>query len=288
MTSVYPTGRVRVRALNQSDEPALSRFLAPDPTGSLYLRSLVYEYGVSPTRALEHGRFFGGFRGDDLIAVVFLGNSRNVTTWGEVGPVATVVDGVSGESPPPRLFVGPAEHSGAVRKLFNRSGITPYLDRPQSYYELTPATLRPIEPITVEVAREEWIDRITRAHAAMTEEDLTIPRNSLDVGRLREISLQRIRDGKVWAVVNDGKLLCKMEESSRSPDGILVGGVFTDPSVRGYGYATRGIATWARSQFDAGLQRMTLHVNTVNHPAVRAYENVGFRHHSMLRMMLAY
>jgi hypothetical protein len=83
-------------------------------------------------------------------------------------------------------------------------------------------------------------------------------------------------------------LLFKTEESARTPDAVLVGGVFTHPDHRGRGLATRGLAAWAGQLFAAGLERMALHVNAANTPAIRAYEHTGFRRHSLLRLMLTF
>jgi predicted GNAT family acetyltransferase len=80
----------------------------------------------------------------------------------------------------------------------------------------------------------------------------------------------------------------KTEEAARTPDGVLVGGVFTDPEYRGRGIATRAIGTWARLLFQQGAQFLALHVNARNRPAIGAYERVGFRAHSMLRLILTY
>jgi predicted GNAT family acetyltransferase len=92
----------------------------------------------------------------------------------------------------------------------------------------------------------------------------------------------------VWLVTEGQRLLFKTEESARSEDGVLIGGVFTDPEWRGRGLARRGIGTWAHILFDRGLTLLALHVNRDNQPAIRAYERVGFRRHTSLRLMLTY
>ena len=287
MTTIHPPDSVRIALLQASDAPALGELLDTNPRGTLYLRSLVHEHGAAPTDRADHGRFIGAFRDRKLAAVLFQGNSRNLCSEGDPALLERLVrEGLTGTAP--RLFVGPAEHADMIRLGFNRFGTSPFLDRNQTYYVLTPETLAEIEPIEVSHARPEWIEPITRAHAAMTEEDLCIPRHALDLGRLREIAAGRIRAGKVWVVMDGEHLLCKVEDSGRTPDGVLVGGVYTEPEMRGRGYATRCLATWARMLFASGVEFLALHVNSVNHPAVRAYENVGFRRHRMLRMLLSF
>src|SRR5258705_6556383 len=137
-------------------------------------------------------------------------------------------------------------------------------------------------------ARLEDGERVTFAQAAMREEDLSVPRNHIDYTRLREISRRRINGGKVWVVADGSRLLFKTEESARSEDGVLIGGVFTDPEYRGRGLARRGIGTWASILFAHGLTLLALHVNRDNLPAIHAYERVGFRRHTCLLLMLTY
>jgi predicted GNAT family acetyltransferase len=134
----------------------------------------------------------------------------------------------------------------------------------------------------------EETEQVARAQAAMTEEDLLIPQRQIDLSRLREISERRILDGKVWVITRGRRLLFKTEESARTPEGILVGGVYTDPEHRGLSLATRGLTTWARQLFAGGLRIIALHVNADNGAAIKVYERVGFSRHSELRLMLTY
>ncbi len=289
MSSVSRTDGLHVSLLVDEDRPALAELLDGERQGTLYLRSLVHEFGLSPTDRQGHGRFFGAGRAGVLDGVAFLGNSRNITTHGSVAAVEAALDRMLTSGGSPRLFVGPAAHAGLIRRVFSRAAVVPYLDRAQAYLVLEPENLLRAEDDGIRPAVADELREITVAHAAMTEEDLAIPRAHLDMARMRELSRGRIEAGKVWVVMKGGRLVFKTEEVARSGDGVLVGGVYTDPAFRGRGYATRGIAAWARRLInEQGLRFLALHVNADNTPAVRAYERVGFRPHSMLRLMLAY
>jgi hypothetical protein len=175
-----------------------------------------------------------------------------------------------------------------VREAFARHGALPLLDREQLYYVLTRDTLAPLDSVGIRPARADETEWVTMAQAAMTEEDLCVARSHIDMNRLRDISARRIAGGKVWVVAEGSTLLFKAEESARAEDGLLIGGVFTLPEHRSRGLAARGIAAWARLLFQNGLAVIALHVNRDNLPAIRAYERVGFRRHSALRLMLTY
>ncbi len=288
MSTVSPTPGAHVSILVDEDRPALLEFLDRERLASVYLRSVVHEFGVTPGDRMGHGRFFGASTDGRLQAVLFAGNARNFSTLGDLGSLPALLARAMTGTGTPRLFVGPEEHAPVVRAAFARAGASPFLDRAQAYYVLDPSGVADTDDISVRPARMDELTQVAEAHAVMTEEDLEIPSAHLDMERLRQMSRARIDQGKVWVHMDGDRLLFKTEEAARSEDAVLVGGVFTDPSVRGRGYATRGIAAWARRLFADGLEHMALHVNAVNFPAVRAYERVGFRRHSMLRLILAY
>lgn len=278
----------RVRLLENPDHDSLLEFLGPHFAETVYIRSLIHEFGVTPTTHIEHGRFLGGERDGRLKSLVFLGNSRNLTTVGETEDLAPLLEYALRDQVRPRLFVGPIDHAPLVRRTFAGDHRKPFLDREQAYYLLTPRTLASLEEVDIRRAGPEDVEDVARAQVAMTEEDLLIPKGHIDLARLREISSQRIDAGKVWILRENGTLVFKTEESARAETEILVGGVFTHPGHRGRGLATRGMATWCRRLFEEGLTRIALHVNARNTPAVKAYERAGFERHSMLRLMLAY
>jgi hypothetical protein len=288
MTSISPAGGVRAALLVDQDRASLLDLLTRELRGTVYLRSLIHEHGVSPTEHIGHGRFYGLFRQGRVEAVAFAGNGRNLTTYGEADDLPLLLDRVRQGPHQPRLFVGPEEHAPVIRRALFQTGLRPRLDRKQAYYVLDPSRLPSLEPLPLRPAALSELDAVVRAHALMIQEDLGIPFDHLDLGRLGELARQRVEQAKIWVHTIDGELVFKTEEIARSGDAVLVGGVFTDPRFRGQGYASRGMATWAGSLFPEGLQRMALHVNAANTPAFRAYERSGFRRHSMLRLILTY
>jgi hypothetical protein len=289
MTSVSPAGGVRATILVDEDRRTLLDLLHQDGLGTVYLRSLVHEFGITPTDAIGHGRFYGFWRGPRLSAVVFVGNARNMTTLGPDEDLEVLLGRVQQAPERPRLFVGPEVHAPAVRRpMFRGGGVRPRLDRKQAYYVLDRAAVGDPEPLDLRPARESERDQVVRAHAAMIEEDLGIPVTHLDVDRLGDLANRRIRAGKIWVHMRNGELVFKTEEIGRAPDAVLVGGVYTAPIHRGRGYASRGMASWARDHFPDEVRHFALHVNAVNTPAYRAYERAGYRRRSTLRLILSY
>ena len=284
--SSTPLVHTRVAVLNNGDRHELMHLLGQDAKATVYLTSLVAEFGVTHTKAPTHGCFFGAYRDDRLAAVLFVGNSPNHTTWGASESIPSLLQYAAGKMPSPRLFVGPDSHAVMIRENFSRLNMLPSLDREQTFYVLDPGSLIKTEPLDLRPGEEKDLNAVTEASAAMIEEDLLIPRTNLDFSRLKELARERIRKQKVWVHTKNGELLFKTEEVCRGEHGILVGGVYTHPGYRGRGLATRGMSTWA----DLVLQeipRLALHVNVHNPAAVKAYERAGFYKHTCVRLIMS-
>lgn len=288
MTSVSPAGGVRATLLVDEDRGRLIPLLERDPVATVYLRSLVHEFGISPTEEVGHGRFYGFWRGSDLEAVAFVGNAHNMTTLGEPRDMEALMERVLAGPYRPRLFVGPEEHAPVVRRTLFRDGFRPRMDRRQAYYVLTADTLAGLEPLELRPAEPADLEPVVRAHAAMIEEDLGIPLANLDMDRLRQLAERRVERGKIWVHMQGRELVFKTEEISTSGDAILIGGVYTHPRHRGKGFASRGMASWAHRVMRGGPTTLALHVNASNTPAYRAYERAGFRRRGQLRLILTY
>jgi len=288
MTSVFPAGEIRTVLLGEQDRAALLDLLETDAPATVYLRSLVYEYGVDASSRLAHGRFYGFWRGDVLLTAAFASNARNMSTFGDPAGLPSLLETVIRGPVRPRLFVGPEEHAPAVRRGLFRDGYRARLDRRQRYYVLDAASRADLDEIALRPADSGDLDVVVRAHADMIREDLEIPTANLDISRLRDLAETRVAEGKIWVLTEGPRLLFKTEEISRSQEGVLVGGVYTHPDYRGRGLASRGMSTWARHLFGEGIRLLALHVNDANVPAYRAYERAGFTCYTSLRLILSY
>ena len=284
MTAIFSSPRITI--LTDEDHPTLHAFLNQDAPGTVYLRSMAHEFPVSPTQDVAHGRFFGAWKGQDLKAVAFAGNSHNLSTFGDQEFVEPLLKRVEKAPVVPQLFVGPEDHAEAVRKFFSRAGFFPKLDRRQYSYVLDRPYLGDTEPLPLRKAEPNDTHQVLDAHAAMIEEDLKIPRNQMNMTRLEQITRRRIGQDKIWIHESRGALIFKTEEVSRSAEGVLAGGVYTHPKHRSKGYAARGMAAWAMALFETHIERLTLHVDATNQPAIKAYERVGFSNRDNLRLIL--
>ena len=121
--------------------------------------------------------------------------------------------------------------------------------------------------------------------AMFTEEVGVSPEeHGRDTYRARVASL--IAQGRVFARIEDGRVLFKAEIGSTTARACQLQGVYVAREHRGRGLGTAGVATVVRTVLAEGSPAITLYVNADNEPAQRAYERVGFSHTQLFASVL--
>ena len=141
---------------------------------------------------------------------------------------------------------------------------------------------------SVRPAREQELDEVVENSAQQHLEDLKEDRHALDPQGFRARHLNEIREGHWW-VLTDGRRICfQVHVGPRNASVIQLGGVFTTPSARARGYATRGLAALV-ARLHADRPRVSLFCDESNEVACRLYERVGFktRHHNRSYLLRA-
>ena len=121
------------------------------------------------------------------------------------------------------------------------------------------------------------LDVLYPASVAMFTEEVGVSPelNGRETYRARVAAL--IAQGRVFARIEDGRVLFKAEIGSKTARASQLQGVYVDREYRGRGLGTAGVATVVRTVLAEGSPAVTLYVNADNEPAKRAYARVGFR-----------
>jgi GNAT superfamily N-acetyltransferase len=139
--------------------------------------------------------------------------------------------------------------------------------------ELLPGPGAPLRP-----ARSDELEEVLEHAAAMYRED--IGSDPLVDGptafRRRIVSRVERQQSYVWK--EGGKFVFKADVGSRTRHTVQIEGVWTPPSHRRRGYATRGLGELCRRLL-GDVPAVCLYVNEANTAARRLYEGLGFRHH---------
>lgn len=89
--------------------------------------------------------------------------------------------------------------------------------------------------------------------------------------------LRRVREGRAWVMGPlGGPLHFKVDHSAASSDVVQLAGIYTAPGRRREGIARRGVREMCHHILST-TPLVTLYVNAANTPAVRLYDELGFR-----------
>jgi ribosomal protein S18 acetylase RimI-like enzyme len=242
-------------------EPGLEEilaFCAEEPVERVFLEDVA-------RRGL--GRFCALERGDRLIALCHAG--INVVPSG-VGCAAFADATVRGRA---RMIIG---HERAVDELWEavRSRMPrPRDDRPgQPVYDIS---IPPTGGDTgLRAATLTDLAMLVPACAAAHREEIGIDPLARDADGFRWRTRAQIEEGRSWLWTEDGTILFKAEASAWTPSAVQIQQVWVDPSVRGRGYAQRGMRDLIRLLLEY-VPTVCLFVRPENAPALRVYEAVG-------------
>jgi hypothetical protein len=99
--------------------------------------------------------------------------------------------------------------------------------------------------------------------------------NPLDVRAIHPYCAGRLADYPhlIW---EDGHPVAQAANSNKTPNGAVIGDVYTPPYYRGKGYATSVVAELSRMLLEHGSKFCALYVNAENHTASKIYRNIGY------------
>jgi ribosomal protein S18 acetylase RimI-like enzyme len=114
------------------------------------------------------------------------------------------------------------------------------------------------------------------ACAAAHEEEIGANPLDRDAEAFRWRTRSQIDDGRSWVWLDGRTIRFKAEASAWTPSAVQIQQVWVDPSVRGRGYAQRGLRDLCRMLLER-VPSVCLFVRPENAPAIRVYEAVGMR-----------
>jgi GNAT superfamily N-acetyltransferase len=245
-------------------DPPLDRILeytAEDPVERVFLEDVA-------RRGL--GRFAGLDDGERLVALCHVG-ANLVPSGRGCGAFADVAARSRA-----RMLIG---EQRAVTELWDAVGRRLdglREDRPgQPVYTIS----RPPEPggTGLRAATLADLDVLVPACAPAHEVELGIDPLRRDADGFRWRTRAQIEEGRSWLWEDDGVIRFKAEASAWTPAAVQLQQVWTDPQVRGRGYAGAALRDLIRLLLER-VPRVCLFVRAENAAAIRPYEKVGMDH----------
>jgi len=119
------------------------------------------------------------------------------------------------------------------------------------------------------------LDLVVPVHARMAEDESGINPLSTDPEGFRERTARRIMKGRVWVLVEQGRLIFKADVVSDTPDCIYLEGVWVNPDERKQGHALRCLGQLERTLLQR-TRAICLLVNEQNKKAQDLYRKAGY------------
>lgn len=164
------------------------------------------------------------------------------------------------------------------------------LHSPQCMYVLTRARWQTwtqaqhFEPTPLREARITEVDPVYFASATMHREETFEDPLKENPEVFRHHVRHRIEMGRTFVWMDHwNRLAFKADLSAQSRYGVQLSGVFTQPTFRNQGIATRAMASLCHILMHRGVPRITLYVNQDNTAARRVYEKIGFEYHDQYK-----
>ena len=134
-------------------------------------------------------------------------------------------------------------------------------------------------------ARSSDLDLLLPSCAAAHEEELGLNPIERDRDGFRWRTRMQITAGRSWLWEEKGRILFKAEASAWTPSAVQLQQVWTDPEMRGNGYASRALRDLCRLLLES-TPCVCLFVRAENEPAIRLYDAVGMKRSGFFRSIV--
>ena len=121
--------------------------------------------------------------------------------------------------------------------------------------------------------------------AAAHTEELGVNPLAYDSAGFRQRTRIQIVAGRSWLWSENGRILFKAEASAWTPSAIQLQQVWTDPKLRGRGYARRALSDLCRLLLES-TPCVCLFVRAENERAIGLYESIGMRQVGLFRSIV--
>ncbi|MFQ5504080.1 MAG: GNAT family N-acetyltransferase [Planctomycetota bacterium] len=276
--------RLRARPLSHAELAELAG--TPSRPEHLFLQNHIL-FEVQRLRedvgADPRGTFYGVFDREGMQLVAFFARGGLLVLGaGSVEAAAALKGPALVEERGFRILIGPERPVAAlVEELGERVKIE--MNRRQPFLVVRDAAdlgegcaMRPALPGDL-----PWL---VEANLELNEEDLGIAASRVD-RRALEVRLGvRVAEGRTWIVDHAGRPAAKLNVGLSGPAGALIEGVYTEPALRGKGFAGRLVAAVSRRLLGS-YPCVGLHTARDNAPALRAYRRAGLVECAELRLV---
>ncbi len=259
--------------LLESERKEVLDFLAARPIHTVYMTGMIRDNGfVSP---LNRGDFYGcrNERGE-LEGVALIGHATLIEAC-SLSALRAFAE-IAQQCRTAYLILGEQDVIEHFWHYYSQDGHKSRLICRELLFAKTGPTAVLAEVASLRLATLDDLDLIVPVHARMSFEESGVDPLKRDPEGFRLRCARRIERGRVWVLVNEGRLIFKADVVSDTPDGVYLEGIYVSPEERGKGYGARCLTQMCRNLL-ARTRAVGVLVNETNVPAIRLYERAGFK-----------
>jgi predicted GNAT family acetyltransferase len=263
---------VQVKALTDEHRAEILNFLAARPIHTVYMAGLIRDNGlVSP---MNRGDFYacrnaeGNITGVGLIGHITAFETDDeaaIESFAQLAQQHGASHAILGESDKVERFWHYYAEAGQQMRLACREVL---------FAQTWPVEVR--EAVNLRRATLDDIELVMPVHAAMAFEESGVNPMEKDPEGFRRRTARRIEQGRVWVLVEDGRLIFKADVISETPGATYVEGVYVNPEERGKGYGVRCMSQLSRTLLE-NTRSVCLLVNERNLGAHSLYHKAGYK-----------
>jgi len=257
----------KARPLSEDDRDALAAFLVSGMPADAYLLDAL-DMGGLPG-------FFGAWSGESLDGVAFQRRGAVSAASRTSDDAARALAVALSARDPWTSIVGPERPCSFLVDAYRES--QPFrVDRVQTFMAVVRGDALGPGESGVRRATAADLDALVPMIAAYRVEDGLSRRGDDHSAWIRTHTKERVESGNLFVLESGGRIVFTGAFNFAGRFGSGLGGIFTEPSERGKGLASRAVADMCRMALARGPVA-TLHVAQDNAAAIRAYEKAGFR-----------
>ena len=268
-----PSQTLRVQAFSNGHQDEVLAFLSQRPIHTVFMSGLIRDNGL--VSFCNRGNFYGCRNQEDRLAGVALIGPKTVIeardesaleVFAKLTPDNLTAHLIRGEQAQIEYILGKYAEAGRVPRQISSELILEQLAPAQGV----------IAESNLRLAFREDLEAVVSINAALGFEESGINPLSQDRLGMWERTARRVDQGRVWILVEEGRMIFKADIISETPETAFVEGVYVQPEARRKGYGLRCMTQLARNLLSR-IGSICLVVNEDNKRAQAFYEKAGFQ-----------
>lgn len=264
-------GTQQIQPLDNGHKAEVLSFLAARPLHTFIMTSWIKDNGL--TSSFNRGTFYGyrDLKGR-LEGVALIGHITLFETQTDSAVAAFAQ--LTQSCPSAHVVLSEENKISQFIAYYQKGGPTPRLVCRELLLEKrTVENLNTME--SLRPARSEELDWVAPIHAQTAFEESGVNPLDVDPSGFRERCARRIKQGRIWVAIEDGRVKFKADIVSDTPNVVYLEGVYVSPEHRGNGYGARCMTQLTNHLLER-TESVCLLVNQTNPAAQACYRKAGY------------